>query len=269
MAAEKYQFGLQDSLTRSLSLFTSKKWWLRGLSVAVFLAVWEWYGRQIFLIAPPSEVAFTLYEQLLVERTLAWALADAARQAVLGYLIAVVVGVPFGFLLGFSEFAGNVFDPIIDALYVTPIVALVPLIIVWFGIGLAPKVFLVAIFAVFAIIINTEAGITETPEGMVQAAKVFGASDRQVYTQVHLRHSLPYVLTGLRMGSGRAVRGMVVAELFISADKLGSYLVNAGSQFNIDQLFAGIALLSITGYVVVQSFEGLESYLLQYRETGE
>jgi ABC-type nitrate/sulfonate/bicarbonate transport system permease component len=62
---------------------------------------------------------------------------------------------------------------------------------------------------------------------------------------------------------------MVVAELFISADKLGSYLVNAGSQFNIDQLFAGIALLSITGYVVVQSFEGLESYLLQYRETGE
>lgn len=267
MAIQDYRTSVRNVLPRSLASERSKKWLLRGLSIAVALFIWESMGRNMFLVAPPTEVADALIQQLFVEQNLLWAVVSALKQAVAGYVLAVLVGVPLGFLIGFWEPAKNVLNPIIDALYVTPMVALVPLIVIWFGIGLEPKIFLVFVFALFVIIINTEAGVTETPKGLVDAAKVFGASNRQVYTQVHLKHSLPYILTGLRLGSGRAVRGMVVAELFISADELGTYLVESGGRFEIAKLFAGIVFLSFFGYVVIKIFELIEESLLQYRES--
>jgi NitT/TauT family transport system permease protein len=268
MPVGKYRVVLRDTLPLSVLTLLGKKWTLRGISLLVLLVVWEMSGRVMFLVAPPSEVIVAFIEQTLIEQTLLWAVVSALRHAVIGYVIAVLVGVPLGFLLGFSTVARNVFDPIIDALYVTPMVALVPLIVLWFGIGIEPKIFLVFVFAVFIITINTEAGVTETPDGLVDAARVFGASDLQVYTQAHLRHSLPYILTGLRLGSGRAVRGMVVAELFISSAELGNYLVSAGGRFQIANLFAGIAFLSLLGYVVIKIFTAAEGSMLKYREAG-
>lgn len=268
MAIQDYSTSLQNGIPQPLASAFSKKWLLRGISVVLLLFGWESVGNNMFLIAPPSEVVDALIVQLFVEQTLLWAVVSALQQAVAGYALAVVIGVPLGFLIGFWDPAKHVLNPIIDALYVTPMVALVPLIVIWFGLGLEPKIFLVFIFAIFIIVINTEAGVTETPEGLVNAAEVFGASNRQVYTQVHLRHSLPYILTGLRLGSGRAVRGMVVAELFISAAELGNYLVNSGGQFKIAKLFAGIAFLSFFGYTVIKIFEMIENSLLQYRETA-
>lgn len=269
MAMQDYRTSIRKFNPRWLGSETHKKWILRTISVVVALFVWESMGRAMFLVAPPSDVAVALYEQLFVTQDLFWAVVSALKQAVAGYAAAVLVGIPLGFLIGFWEPAKNVLNPIIDALYVTPMVALVPLIVIWFGIGLEPKIFLVFIFALFVIIINTEAGVTETPQGLVDAAQVYGANDRQIYTQVHLRHSLPYILTALRLGSGRAVRGMVVAELFISAGALGSYLVNSGGQFRIAKLFAGIVFLSFLGYTVLKTFELLESSLLSYRKTSE
>ena len=229
------------------------RWQLRGLSMALFLALWEVAGRSgdYLLFAPPSAVGGTMVDQLVVDRTLLWAVTDALFQCVIGYGLAAAVGVPVGFLIGFWAPARDVLGPVVDALYATPMVALAPLIVIWFGLDVAGKVLFVFAFAVFVVVVNTEAGVTETPEGYVDAARVFGVTDWRIYTEIHLRHALPYVLTGLRLGAGRAVRGMVAAELFLFAGDLGSYLIDSGATFQVERLLAAIATLSLLGVLAV------------------
>jgi NitT/TauT family transport system permease protein len=246
------------------SMLPARRWGLRLLAVVALLAGWQAVAtRSTILLAPPTEVFGVLLAEAFVDRTLLRAIVDALRQAALGYALAVAVGVPVGFLVGFWTPARDVLDPIIDALYATPMVALAPLIIIWFGLTVVAKVFLVFVFAVFVIIINTEAGVTETPEGLIEAARTFGANDRQVYSKVHFRHALPYVLTGLRLGAGRAIRGMVAAELFLYADQLGEYLIDSGATFRIARLLAGIVALSAVGVLAVGAVGRLERRLVR------
>ena len=243
------------------SMLPARRWGLRLLAVVALLAGWQAVAtRSTILLAPPTEV---LLAKVFVDRTLLQAIVDALRQAALGYALAVAVGVPVDFLVGFWTPARDVLDPIIDALYATPMVALAPLIIIWFGLTVVAKVFLVFVFAVFVIIINTEAGVTETPEGLIEAARTFGANNRQVYSKVHFRHALPYVLTGLRLGAGRAIRGMVAAELFLYADQLGEYLIDSGATFRIARLLAGIVALSTVGVLAVGAVGRLERRLVR------
>ena len=242
------------------SMLPARRWGLRLLAVVALLAGWQAVAtRSTILLAPPTEVFEVLLAKVFVDRTLLRAIVDALRQAALGYALAVAVGVPVGFWTP----ARDVLDPIIDALYATPMVALAPLIIIWFGLTVVAKVFLVFVFAVFVIIINTEAGVTETPEGLIEAARTFGANDRQVYSKVHFRHALPYVLTGLRLGAGRAIRGMVAAELFLYADQLGQYLIDSGATFRIARLLAGIVALSAVGVLAVGAVGRLERRLVR------
>jgi NitT/TauT family transport system permease protein len=156
-------------------------------------------------------------------------------------------------------------DPVLDGLYVAPLIALVPLIIIWFGLGLLGKMAFIFTFPFFVIVFNTEAGVTETPEGLVHAAKAYGADPIDVYTRVHLRHSIPYIFTGLRLGAGRAVRGVVVAELFISAANIGRYLMEAGGSFEVDKLFAGVLSLSVLGIIALRTVRIIELSLLDYK----
>ena len=242
------------------SMLPARRWALRLLAVVALLAGWQAVAtRSTILLAPPTEVFEVLLAKVFVDRTLLRAIVDALRQAALGYALAVAVGVPVGFWTP----GRDVLDPIVDALYSTPMVALAPLIIIWFGLTVVAKVFLVFVFAVFVIIINTEAGVTETPEGLIEAARTFGANDRQVYSKVHFRHALPYVLTGLRLGAGRAIRGMVAAELFLYADQLGEYLIDSGATFRIARLLAGIVALSAVGVLAVGAVGRLERHLVR------
>lgn len=258
-----------ELLPERIRFIAAKKWILRLISVTVILSVWELAAPGVALFAAPSEITSALVDQLFISQKLLWAIVSALEYAAIGYTAAAIVGISVGFLIGFWEPAKHVLDPILDALYVTPLVALVPLVVIWFGIQTGGKIFFVFLFAVFVITINTEAGVTETPEGLVDAANVFGANDLNVYTRVHLRHALPYIFTGLRLGAGRAIRGMVVAELFIAAGDLGQYLVNAGSFFLIAELFAGVAALSFLGVLVVSTVRFIERSLLSYKQVGE
>lgn len=242
-----------------------RKWQLRILSIAVFLTLWEYAGSGNFLVATPTEVVGSLIDQLFINPDLTAAIAQALIQGVFGFLLAVGIGIPLGFLIGFWQPARHVLNPVVDALYVTPVVTFIPLIIIWFGVTVQAKIFFVFLIAVLEVIINTEAGVSETPEGMIDAGRVFGASDRQLYTQVHLRHSLPFVLNGIRLSAGRAVRGMIIAELFVYAGLLGSYLVNSAAMFEMANLYAAIAALAILGVIALRAVEAVENWLLAYR----
>jgi NitT/TauT family transport system permease protein len=243
------------------------RWALRAASVVVLLVGWELFARLSgTLFAPPTAVFGALVRTTVVEQTLLWAVLGALRNAAVGYALAVLVGVPVGFALGLSEALRAAFDPVLDALYATPVVALAPLIVIWFGLDSAGKVLLVFVFAVFVVAINTEAGVAETPAGSVDAARVFGAGPATVYGEVYLRGALPQVLTGLRLGAGRAVRGMVAAELFLYADALGTYLIDAGATFEVARFLAGVVALSLTGLLAVGAVAAVERGLLRYRD---
>lgn len=251
--------------------FRSRKWVLRTLSVLSILVIWQlWASRpDVVTMAPPSKVVGDMWRYLVTQPELTNAIVSSLSYAAVGYVLAVVVGVVLGFLIGFWAPARYVLNPILDALYVSPLVAFVPLIIVWFGVGWTAKVAFVFLFAFFEITVNTESGVTETPDGLVDAARVFGATDRDVYTRVHLRHAIPNIFAGLRLGAGRAVRGMVVAELFVAAGSLGNFLINSGALFNISKLFAGVATLSILGVATVFTVRIIEGRLLVHRDLAE
>jgi NitT/TauT family transport system permease protein len=231
---------------------------LRLSALVVALTVWEAVaGAMGILVAPPSSVAGSLWTGLVVEGTLRRAILSALSNAAVGYALAVAVGVPLGVAMGLVGPLRAALDPVVDALYATPMVALAPLFIVWFGFSGVGKVTLVFTFAVFVVLVNVESGVRDTPEGLLRAARVFGAGPLTVY-RIHLRYALPQVATGLRLGAGRAVRGMVAAELFLYADELGAYLIDSGATFRVADLLAGVVALSALGVAALAAVGGLE-----------
>lgn len=242
-----------------------RKWLLRGLSVSAFLVLWQHIGEDQFLIAQPTEIVVTLFDQLVVNPVLSTAIAEAMVLGLAGFVLAVGVGVPLGYLIGFWEPAKHVLNPIVDALYVTPLVAMIPLLIIWFGLTPLAKIVFIFSLSFLVVIINTEAGVTETPAGLVDAARVFGATDWRIYTEIHFRHSLPYVMNGVRLASGRAVRAVIIAELFVTAGDLGNYFYNTSSLFQMPKLYSVILSMSVLGVIVIKSVDAVEGRLLSYR----
>ena len=244
-----------------------RKWLLRGGSVFSFLIIWQFFGSQdeVVLFSPPVAITEALIQEVVISQTLLWAIGEALVHGTIGFILAVFFGVPIGIITGLWEPANNVISPLVDALYATPMVALVPLIIIWFGTGITAKAFLVFILAIFVVIVNSEAGVQETPEGLIDAATIYGANSWQLYRRVHLQNALPHILTGIRLAAGRSVRAMVVAELFIVAGPLGEYLIDSGARFETTNLLAAIALLSVLGVIAVSIVRYIESRLLAYR----
>jgi ABC-type nitrate/sulfonate/bicarbonate transport system permease component len=241
------------------TLSASARWGVRALAAAVALVAWQVAAAtQDVLFAPPLAVARVLVDDALSTRVLLAAVVGALRNAAVGYGLALTVGVPVGALVGLWAPARHVLDPVLDALYSTPMVALAPLFIIWFGLSPVAKVVLVFTFAVFVVVINTEAGLANPPDGLLDAATVYGAGARAVRLRVRVRHALPSVLTGARLGAGRAVRGAVAAELFLYADALGQYLIDSGSTFEIARLLAGVVALTLVGVLVVGSVGAVE-----------
>lgn len=231
---------------------------LEALSVAILLLGWQAYATLAdTLFAPPTAVLVALI-QGVVDGAMLRAVAGSLEHAALGYALAAGVGVPVGFALGLSEPLREAYDPVVDALYATPVVALAPLFVLWFGLSGLAKTLLVFVFAVFVVVIETEAGVVETPTGEIDAARVFGAGPRTVYGEVYLRSALPSVLTGLRLGAGRAVRGMVAAELFLYADALGALLIDSAATFRTALFLATVVVLSATGLAAMAAVSLVE-----------
>jgi len=228
------------------------RWALRGVSAVALLAAWQLYATAArTLLAPPTAVFGAFVDVLVSDGALRAAIADALVHTAAGYALAVIVGVPVGFALGLSEPLAEAFDPVVDALYAAPVVALAPLFVIWFGLDPLAKAVLVFVFAVFVLVVTTETGVREVDSGVVDAARVFGAGPRTVYGEVYVRSALPSVLTGLRLAAGRAVRGMVAAELFLYADDLGSFLIDTAATFRMAEFLAGVAALSLTGLLAM------------------
>jgi NitT/TauT family transport system permease protein len=161
----------------------------------------------------------------------------------------------------------TIFTPWVSAIYSTPIVALSPLLILWFGLGLASKVVVVFVVAVFPVLVNTQAGIESADEGLIETARAFGARRTQIFTKVLLPASVPFIVAGLRLGVGRGLVGVVVAELFGATSGLGYMITVASQVFDMGGLFAAVVILAAAGVISTEAIKMLERRLAPWRSS--
>jgi NitT/TauT family transport system permease protein len=183
----------------------------------------------------------------------------------IGFALAIIVGVPLGVALGWYRRVQAMFDPFITTLYATPRVALLPLLILWLGIGINSKIAVVFLGAIFPILINVIAGMRTIEETLLKCARSFGASDRQIFTTLALPSSVPFIVAGMRLAVGRGLVGVVVGELVASTAGIGHMMSIAGSTFQTDKVFVGIILLAGFGYLLTELLKRLEARFESWR----
>jgi NitT/TauT family transport system permease protein len=242
---------------------------ISAVSVIVGLVLWEITGRYIlpsslFLATPLQAIdaAVDLYRTGELQRHI----VVSFQEFILGYSIAAVAGVLIGLLVTSSRVMSAITSPWVDGLYATPIIAIAPLVILWFGIGIWSKVFVVFSVVVFPVIINTEAGIRNTDRALIEAVRSFGATPLQIFFKVSLPSAVSFILAGLRLGIGRGLIGVVVGELFGARAGLGFLILQSAEVFNMPRLFAGVLILAVAGIGLTAAFHSLERVLIPWRQ---
>jgi len=240
-------------------------------SIVVLLLVWEFLprlmtmreGTKLFFTVP-SEIAGTLW-RMFASGTIWAPLGVSASAFAIGLAIAIVVGLPLGVLLGRSATLNAMFDPFITAFNATPRLVFLPLLLLWFGLGLWSKVVIVFIGALFPILINTYEGVRNADAVLINVVRSFGASEWGIARLVVVPNSLPYIVVGLRLAIGRAVLGVVVAEFFGSQDGLGVVMVRAASRFEVDVVFAGLIVFAALSLLMTGLVKLVEDRLSRWR----
>lgn len=234
----------------------------QAVSLVVVLTVWQIYGQSVnpILFASPQEVAVAFWREIL-NGTLLPATLSSLSVLVVGFGAGVLLGVPFGLVMGWWEGIDWAAQPYVTAVYATPLVALVPLIILWFGFGFTAKIVIVFLFSVFPLLLNTYQGVKSIDPELLEVAKAFGASQFMTLRHVALPGSIPFIAAGLNIAIGRALVGMVIAEFFTAASGLGYLALEAQNSFKIDELFVPIVVLMILGLLLMSLTKRLQKYV--------
>jgi NitT/TauT family transport system permease protein len=242
------------------------------LLLIVFLAAWEGYVRlfdvSTFLLPPPSLV-IAEWIRSLGTFSLWFHTGITAYETILGFVIAAVIGVALGAVLGKLPKLEQTLNPFIIATQVVPKVALVPLFVVWFGFGLAPKVIIAAVLAFFPILLNTILGIKSVDRGHREVLISVNASRWQEITQLEFPSSLPYILTGMEIGIVFAIIGAVVGEYLGGNQGLGNLAVKEMNSYNTTALFAVIIHLSLLGFVFYALLVGTRRFVIPWHESAQ
>ena len=238
------------------------------LSVGLFLAAWEIVARtgaiHPLFISSPTAVAAAA-RRLWASGELARHVAASGAEFLIGCLLATAIGVPLGLAAGWYRRLNYVLDPFLAAFNATPRIALLPLIILWAGLGLWAKVLVVFLSAFFPICMTTIGGVRTVSAAHLEVARSFGAGDAHLFRTIVLPSCLPFILSGLRVGVGRGLVGVIVAELYGASVGIGFLINLAGSMFQTDTVFVGIALLAGFGLLFNEILRRAERRVERWR----
>ena len=192
-------------------------------------------------------------------------MAYSGTNFAIGFALALGAGVVLGVIIGWYRRVRLLFDPFLNALYATPRIAMVPMIIIWFGIGIWSKIFIVFISAFFPILVNTVGGVRNIDRDLLRAARAYCASDWQIFTTLALPGSVPFILTGVRQGVALGLIGVVVGEMLGASQGIGFMVAYGGQTFQTDTLFVGVLIISFAGIVLSSAAEQLERRFSRWR----
>ncbi|HEX5492995.1 MAG TPA: ABC transporter permease [Mycobacteriales bacterium] len=232
----------------------------------VFLGLWEVFGRlsNPILFAPPSRI-YQAFVDLTESGTLPAALAVTLNTLAVGYALSVVVGIALGVLIGRRQMLGRIVEPYLDAIYATPRVVIVPLVIVWFGIGYSGRLFIVFLGTVIPIALNTAIGVRQARPDLIEVARSFGVSERQLVRHVIVPGAIPYIVAGLRIGAGRALLGVVIAEIFLDLTGVGGIIATGAAFLHTADMLAGVVVFAVLGIVFLSGLTLLEKRVSPWR----
>lgn len=239
---------------------------IRLTSVVIFFAAWELFGRDAnpLFMTFPSAIALAAYEI-----TLNGELISAMKQSFLplsiGLGISIVFGIVIGVLMGQFWFIEYSIDPFVNALYATPRIALVPLIILWAGLGVVGKIVILVSIAIFPVIINTYAGIKDVRGSLMEIGTAYSATKTQIFFKIVLPASVPFIMAGIRLSVGLAIIGLVVAEFFTAISGLGGLITNYANVFATAKVFVPIIVIGIFGVLLTELVVLLEKRLSRWR----
>jgi NitT/TauT family transport system permease protein len=247
-----------------------KLWLVRLASVIVVFGGWEILGRQVnpIFMSYPTAIAVAAW-QMTMSGELLHALLVSTQTLLTGFVLALVLGIGFGLLIGRYRTFEAATDWMVSVLYATPLVATIPLVILWFGLGFAAKVFVVTILALFPVLINTAAGVKNVPRPLIDVGAAYAADERQLFTMIIVPSALPYIMTGVRLAVGRAIIGMVVAEFFTALSGLGALIVNYGSRYDTAAMFVPIIVLMALGVVLTMLARRAEEWFAPWKEVRD
>ncbi|HUI14431.1 MAG TPA: ABC transporter permease [Xanthobacteraceae bacterium] len=240
-------------------------------SILCLLLVWQFLpdlvpmkaGTKLFFTVP-SHIAGTLW-RMFSTGSIWMPLGVSAGAFALGLGLAILAGLPIGILLGRSNVLNAMFDPFITAFNATPRLVFLPLLLLWFGLGLWSKVAIVFLGAVFPLLINTYEGVRNADKLLINVVRSFGAGEWDIARLVVVPNALPFIIVGLRLAIGRAVLGVVVAEFFGSQDGLGVVMVRAASEFKVDVVFSGLIVFAGLSLLMTGLVKLLENRMSRWR----
>ncbi len=232
-----------------------------GSVIAALLLLWETASNLQWInpifSSSPSRIVVSGWKQIQDASIYIHILASG-KIFVSGYLLAALIGIPAGIWLGWSKRASQAFGPIVAAFYTTPRIALMPLFIIWFGLGIGSKLALVFMSAVFPLIVNMQTAISSLDKDLTRVAQAYGANRGQIFWTIALPASVPFLITGLRLATGRALLGVVGAEVFGGAEGLGYLIQYAGATFQTDKVFVCVIIIASAGIIMDRTLLAFE-----------
>jgi NitT/TauT family transport system permease protein len=241
----------------------------RLLSVAsalVVLAIWQLGAGHVpgFVLPTPAEVLGRFLDPKWLMRLIS-ALGQSLIQLGLGFGLTLLVAVPLGVVIGRSHVLTRMFEPVINAIYAIPPVAFVPFLIIWFGLFLQARVALVFLMSVFDVLVIMIAGSHDVRRSLVEVGRSFGATHSQSLRLIVLPALMPFFFAALRVGSARAINGMITAELFFAAVNLGAIMKRATQNFDSASALAVVLLICLLGLLAQTAIDALERHLLHWQ----
>jgi sulfonate transport system permease protein len=268
---------LSDDRARAVSAAATRRFrrsmrnlGIRVLSLAVFLALWEWAGANIHpvLFTTPSAVAKAAVE-MIGSGELWTYLWPSLKVLAIGFSLACVIGIGMGLLLARYEILDVALSVYITFLYSIPSVALVPLIVLWAGFEFKAKVIILFLFAFFPMVINTYQGVKSVDPKLIEVGRAFRCSEYQLWTNIVLPAALPFIVTGLRLAVGRGLIGMVLADLYTAISGIGYLIVRTASTYQVDKMFVPIVTLGLLGVSLTALLRVAEKYVAPWTAVSD
>jgi NitT/TauT family transport system permease protein len=237
-----------------------------ALSILSLAALWEVAGRTLnsVLIPPLSQIGAAWWK-LLSSGKLLSNLTMSLTTLAAGFVLAVLIGVIVGVLMGRFRAVEHFLDLYVNALMSAPTTAFVPVLILWFGLGVQSRISVVFLFAVFVIIINTMTGVKQVDRVFVEMARSFGAREKEIFFKIILPAAMPAIMAGVRLGMGRAVKGMVTAEMLLTLTGIGAMIMQYGSAFATDSLFAVILTILMIAMITMKLVQWVDQRLTGWK----
>ena len=257
-----------EALPRSSFADKHRRVLLGLLAVAIFVAAWQ----AVFLVVPfnklfisKPDLIWQALVDLIASGDLMRDLAISAVPFLYGFSAAVVVGVTLGVVMGWRERVGYALDPIMTIFYASPLVALAPLVIVFFGVGVSGKAIIIFLLAVFPFIFNAQAGVRAVDRLLINVVRSLGGTERDLYRKVIVPSVLPYIVAGARIAVGRGLIGILVGEFFAASEGIGYAIARFGDLFALDRMFACILAIMVIAVVLTEGIRWAERAAFPWR----